>query len=91
MFGGFEFYDGYVFILDPNTKTTSIEGLKWVTREKLCGKFKVEPWNLIKELYSVMMKLYSEPRYAGRDRNVTNKLYYLSRDIVEKEKKRNRK
>lgn len=85
--GGFEFYDGYVFILDPNTRTTTIEGMEWVTRKKLCGKFKVEPLDFIKELYSVMMKLYREPHYAGIDRNVTNKLYYLSRDIAEKEKK----
>ena len=85
--GGFEFYDGYVFILDPNTKTIDIEGMEWVQREKLCGKFKVEPLDLIKEFYYLMLKLYDEPEYDGINANVLNKLYYLSRDIKEKEKK----
>lgn len=70
--GGFEFYDGYVFILDPNTRTTAIEGMEWVTREKLCGKFKVESLDLIKEFYSVMSSLAEDSQYVGMDKNTKN-------------------
>lgn len=85
--GGWDFYRGYVFIVDRNTRTTDIEGMEWVERQKLYGKFKVEPLDLIKELYSVMLKLYKEPEYGGINANVLNKLYYLSRDIDKKRKK----
>ena len=89
--GGFEFYPGYVFILDPNTEITSIEGMEWVQRQKLYGKFKVEPLALIKGLYSVISGLAKDPQYVGMDKSIKEKVESLARDIAEKENKRNRK
>lgn len=82
------FQGGHVYIVDRDNAQDAIEGMEWVKRYKIYGVFKIEPLDLIKELYSVMMRLYNEPQYNGIHTDFLESLYHLSRDIDEKEKKR---